>query len=70
MNKIFHDEEHGHTGYIDEVYIYPYKGAACKKKSYRVTIEADFDDSFIYHVSVFETFEAAVNDLRNCAFDI
>ena len=33
-------------------------------------IKADYDNDFIYHVSVFETLEEAKNDLRRCNFEV
>lgn len=67
---IYHNEEGGNTGIIEEVNIYPYKGANKRQKGYRVIIKADYDNDFIYHVSVFETLGDAKNNLKCCGFEI
>ena len=56
---VYHNAECGNTGIIEEVNTYPYKGASKRQKGYRVMIKADYDNDFIYHVSVFETLEEA-----------
>lgn len=65
---IFKCSNYGNIGTIEEVYIFPYHGAAKKEKGYRVTAKAAYDNNFIYHVSVFETLTEAKNDLKKCAF--
>lgn len=67
---IFHDNERGNTAIIEEVNIFPYRGAANRKKGYRVIYKADYDGGFVYRVSVFETLEDARADIKHCAFDI
>lgn len=70
MKLIYHDNEHGNTAIIEEVYTFPYRGAAEKTKGYKVTYLSDYNDYFIYRVGVFETLDAAKADLRLCAFDV
>ena len=65
---VYHNSECGNTGIIEEVNTYPYKGASKRQKSYRVIVKADYDNDFIYHISVFETLEEAKNDLGNICF--
>lgn len=67
---IYKNDDCGNIGIIEEVYILPYKGAKKKQKGYRALAIAEYDNNFIYHVSVFETLEEAKNDLKSCAFDI
>ncbi len=67
---VYHNAECGDTGIIEEVNTYPYKGASKRQKSYRVIVKADYDNDFIYHISVFETLEEAKNDLRRCNFEV
>ena len=67
---VYHNAECGNTGIIEEVNTYPYTGASKRQKGYRVMIKADYDNDFIYHVSVFETLEEAKNDLRRCNFEV
>lgn len=66
----FHDNVHGNTAIIEAVSILPYRGAANRKKGYRVTYKADYDGGFVYRVSVFESLEDVRADIRRCAFDI
>lgn len=66
---IYHDREHENTAIIEEVYTRPYCKAPKKQKAYRVIYTADYDDSFVYRVSVFETLEEAKKDLRICCFE-
>lgn len=70
MKYIYHDQEHGNTAIVEEVFVLPYRGAKKKQKSYKVTYMADYDNNFIYRVSVFETLDEAKADIRCCAFDI
>ncbi len=67
---VYHDQEHGNTAIIEKVNILPYRGAANRKKGYRVTYKADYDGGFVYRVSVFETLEDAKADIKCCAFNI
>lgn len=64
----FHDEEHGNTAMIEEVKIFPYKGAPRKQTEFRLIVSADYDEGFIYHVSLHETLEAAKSKLKTLAF--
>lgn len=70
MKLIYHDQAHENTAIIEEVYTLPYRGATHKQKGYKVTYMADYDNCFIYRVSVFETLDDAKADLKHCAFDI
>lgn len=67
---VYFNKECGNTGMIEEVMIYPYKGASKRQMGYRVMIKVDYDNNFLYHVSVFETLEKAKDDLRRCGFEI
>ena len=70
MKLIYHVKEHGNTAIIEEVYTLPYREAAHRQKGYKVTYMADYDNYFVYRISVFETLEDAKADLKRCAFDI
>lgn len=70
MKQIYHDDIHGNTAILEEVFIYPYKGASSKQRSYRVTYTAEYNSYFVYRVVVFETLKAAIGDLINCGFEI
>ena len=64
------NEEFGNIGTIEEVMIYPYKGATKKEKGYKVTAMSAYDQNFIYHVLVFESLPAAKDDLVKLCFDL
>ena len=64
----FHDEEHGNTAIIEKVKTFPYKGAPKKQTGFRLIVSADYDEGFIYHISLHETLEAAKDKLTTLAF--
>lgn len=63
MEKTFCDD-FGNTARINEIVTLPYKGAKRKQKCYKLSITADYNDDFLYHVSVYETEEDAKNALK------
>lgn len=65
----FHDDEHSNTAIIEEVKTLPYKGAVKRQTGFRLIVSADYDDGFIYHISVHETLEAAKAKLKTLAFE-
>ena len=69
VKEIYHDN-FGNTATIEEVYIYPYRGASDKEKGYRLTITADYDNDFVYHVEVVETLTDARHNMNelSCGF--
>ena len=66
---IYKNELCGNTGIIEEVMILPYKDAKKREKGYRVIAVSEYDQ-FVYHVSVFETLQAAKDDLKSICFDV
>ena len=56
MKKILHDN-FGNTATIEEVSIFAYNGAKRKEKAYRLSLTADYDNNFLYHVSVHENMQ-------------
>jgi len=57
-------DDFGNTAMIDNVTILPYKGASKRENSFKLIIKADYDNDFIYHVSVYETEKDALNKLQ------
>lgn len=53
----------GNTATIEEVEIYPHKGASQKETAYKLTCQAEYNNGFVYHVSVYETFKKAYFNL-------
>ncbi len=66
---IYVNEEGGNTAMIEEVMVYPYKGAKKKQKAFKVTAMSTYEQNFIYHVSVFDDLSAAEDDLASLCFD-
>lgn len=62
MKKFFVQDYTGHKAAIELVRIRPYKGAK-KQDSYRLMVIDPNDDNFLFHVSVYETFGEAKNEL-------
>ncbi len=52
------------TAKIEKVEILPYKGAIRKTKGFRLSITADYDNNFLFHVSVYETNIRALKKLE------
>lgn len=54
--KILHDD-FGNTATIEERIMLPYRGATKQKKSYVLSLTADYDMDFLYFRSVYESME-------------
>ena len=61
--KILYDD-FGNKAIIEARWILPYRGAAKKEKSYRLTLQAIYNDNFTYFASVYETEEQAMEKLK------
>lgn len=64
MKDNLYKDDFGNTARISEVMTLPYKGAKRKYKGYKLSITADYDNNFLYHVSLYETKETAKNALK------
>ena len=62
--KTLHDN-FGNTGIIEELEIYPYRGAKKKEKAFRLILSSDYDNNIIYHISIYETLEDVENKLED-----
>lgn len=62
MRKSFKDD-FGNTATITTKYIRPYKDAKHKEISYVLTLTSDYNNDFVYFVSVYDSTEAAINKL-------
>jgi hypothetical protein len=60
--KIFHDD-FGNTATITEVMTLPYRGSKRKEKGFVLSITADYDNNFLYFVSVYDSIEDAQEKL-------
>lgn len=54
--KQLHDD-YGNTATIERVTNRPYRDAPHKETSYRLSLTADYNNDFLYHVSVYETLD-------------
>ena len=61
--KTFHDD-FGNTAVITEKNVLPYKGAPQKQQAFILTISADYENDFIYFVSMYETEIEAMKKLQ------
>lgn len=61
--KRFRDD-FGNLALIEKVNTFAYNGAPKKTEGYRLMLFAEYDDNFLYHVSVYETLEEAENKLK------
>lgn len=64
MKKILHDD-YGNRAEIEEVVTLPYKDSPKKEKGYRLSLYAEYDNDFLYFVSLYETEHNAIKKLEN-----
>ena len=62
--QVFHDN-FKNTAILQKVRVFPYDGCSMRKISYRLIVKSDYDDGFVYFVSVYETKEEALETLGN-----
>lgn len=61
--RVFHDA-YGNTAILQPVRVFPYYGTTVRKASYRLIIKSDYDAGFVNFVSVYETEQEALNQLK------
>lgn len=64
MKKILHDD-YGNRAEIEEVVALPYKDSPKKEKCYRLSFYAEYDNDFLYFVSLYESEYDAMKKLEN-----
>ena len=64
MVKILHDN-YGNRAEIEEVFVFPYKDSPKKEKDYRLSLYAEYDNDFLYFVSLYESELDAIKKLKN-----
>lgn len=57
-------DEFGNSGTIEEKMILPYRGSHVKEPAYVLTLNADYDDGMVYHVSVHPSFGDALETVK------
>lgn len=63
MSKTFHDD-FGNTATIKEGRHFPYKGAKKKQVDFLLTLSADYENNFVYFVSLYDTEKEAMEKLK------
>ena len=63
MKKILHDD-YGNRAEIEEVVVLPYKDSPTKEKGYRLSLYAEYDNDFLYFVSLYESERDAMENLE------
>lgn len=61
--KIYKDN-FGNTAKIERIKVLPYKGSLYKETCWRLWVTSDYDNNFVYFVSVYETFTNAKMELN------
>lgn len=62
---MIYKDDFGNTAKIEQVKIFAYRGAMEKTNSFRLSITADDNGDFLYHVSVYETEKEALKKLES-----
>ena len=57
----------GNTATIVKETIIPYKGATKAADAYKLSLTADYDSDYLYHVSVHETLDDAIKEMNKCS---
>ena len=68
MKKILHDD-YGNRAEIEEVITLHYKGSPKEEKGYRLSLYAEYDNDFLYFVSLYESERDAMRKLENLSFN-
>lgn len=59
----------GNTARIEKETIIPYRGAKKPAYAYKLSLTADYDFDYLYHVSVHDTLDAALKEMSKCSGD-
>lgn len=54
----------GNTATIEKETIIPYRGATKAELAYKLSLTADYDFDYLYHVSVHDSEEAALSKMK------
>ena len=57
-------DDFGNSGTIEEKMILPYRDSPIRELSYILTLNADYDDGMVYHVSVHHSFGDALETVK------
>ena len=57
-------DDFGNSGTIEEKMILPYKGSPVREPAYILTLNADYENGLVYHVSVHPSFGDAIETVK------
>ena len=57
-------DDFGNLATIDEVFVFPYEGAKERERTYRLKLIAEYDDDFCYFMSMYDSKEAAIAEMK------
>lgn len=61
--RILHDD-YGNRAEVEEVVTLPYRNAPSKQKCYRLSLYAEYDNDFLYFVSMYGTEREVADELK------
>lgn len=64
--KILKDD-YGNIATIEKIETIPYRWATKKTPLFRLSLMAEYDNNFLYHVSCYETLEETIHELHKCS---
>ena len=60
-------DDYGNIATIEKIETIPYRGAAKKTPLFRLSLVAEYDNNFLYHVSCYETLKDTFTELSKCS---
>ena len=60
-------DDYGNIATIEKMQTIPYRGAPIKTPLFRLSLMAEYDNNFLYHVSCYETLEETLAELLKCS---
>ena len=60
-------DDYGNIATIEKIETIPYRGATKKTPLFRLSLMAEYDNNFLYHVSCYETLEETLAELSKCS---
>ena len=64
VNVIILHDDYGNRAEIDEVVTLPYRDSPTKEKCYRLSLYAEYDNDFLYFLSLYEKTQDVLNKLK------
>ena len=64
---VYRKDDYGNIATIEKIETIPYRGATKKTPLFRLSLMAEYDNNFLYHVSCYETLEETLAELLKCS---